>query len=75
MSNDNRRISINDLPDSASAELKPEDECEAAEVKGGATRYGIRDTHIRVGKRIGFRPIRDLNGIRKIDSGDSWLQK
>tara|TARA_R110001592_G_scaffold248921_3_gene511335 strand:- start:175 stop:399 length:225 start_codon:yes stop_codon:yes gene_type:complete len=74
MSTDKRRISISDLPDNASAALKAEDVQDTEGVTGGATRIGAR-TSIRVGKRAGIRNIRKLNGIRKIVSGDSWLQK
>ena len=74
MSIDERRISIDDLPDNVSAELKPDDVQETAKVKGGVRFSGLREG-FGAGKRLGIRALRDVRGIRKLDSGDSWLQR
>lgn len=84
MSEESKKISVNDLPGDATAPLNEEDiqEVADADVKGGA-RVGIR-----VGERIGKRAITRAGGragiragirdIRKIDSlggANSWIKK
>lgn len=71
MSEDKKRITIADLPESAVAELAAEGAQQAADVKGG----------LRIGARLGLRAgiragIRQYDGIRKLNTTtNSWTFK
>jgi len=80
MSEQPKKISVNDLPGDATAAVTEEDvqEVADADVKGGA-RIGIR-VGDRIGKRaisrVGIRDgIRDIRKIDKLGGTNTWIKK
>ncbi len=80
MSEQPKKISVNDLPGDAAADVSDQDTqaLPESEIKGGA-RIGIRVGE-RIGKRAATRTgirvgIRDIRKINNLGGANTWLKK